>query len=133
MASVIILSPHTAQRRLKELLADPSIVRNRLKIESAVTNARAFIGIIEKHGSFSQFIWAFTDGKPIVNRFRSQSDVPATTSLSDKISKELRRLGFRFTGSTVVYAHMQATGMVNDHIITCFRHSEISTGYKESL
>ena len=121
------------QKDIERAMADASIVRNRLKIESAVTNARAFISIIEKHGSFSQFIWAFTDGKPIINRFISQSDLPATTSLSDRISKELRRLGFRFTGSTVIYAHMQATGMVNDHITSCFRHREISSDYPDSL
>lgn len=117
------------KKEIEKAMSDASIVRNRLKIESAVTNARAFIRIIEKYGSFSQFIWGFTDGTPIINRFRSQTDVPATTPLSDTISKELRTLGFRFTGSTVVYAHMQATGMVNDHLISCFRHSEISSLY----
>lgn len=121
------------KKEVEKALSDASIVRNRLKIESAVTNARAFISVIEKHGSFSQFIWAFTDGKPIINCFRSQSEVPSTTSLSDRISKELRRLGFRFTGSTVIYAHMQATGMVNDHITSCFRHREISSDYPDSL
>ncbi|MCA1757331.1 MAG: DNA-3-methyladenine glycosylase I [Bacteroidales bacterium] len=115
------------KKEIERAMSDASIVRNRLKIESAVTNARAFIRIIERYGSFSQFMWAFTDGTPIINRFRSQSEVPATTSLSDTISKELRTLGFRFTGSTVIYAHMQATGMVNDHLISCFRHSEISS------
>ena len=112
---------------IERALGDPSIIRNRLKIESAVTNARAYIEIIEKYGSFSHYIWDFTGGKPIVNSFISQSEVPATTPLSDKISKDLRGKGFRFTGSTVVYAHMQATGMVNDHLVSCFRHQEIAS------
>lgn len=112
---------------IERALGDPSIIRNRLKIESAVTNARAYIEIIEKHGSFSHYIWDFTGGKPIINSFTSQSEVPATTPLSDKISKDLRGKGFRFTGSTVVYAHMQATGMVNDHLVSCFRHQEIAS------
>ena len=112
---------------IERALNDPSIVRNRLKIESTISNARAYIEIIEKYGSFSEFIWSFTGGKPIINSFIKQSEVPATTPLSDKISKELRGKGFKFTGSTVVYAHMQATGMVNDHLVSCFRHSELAT------
>ncbi len=106
------------------LLADEGIVRNRLKIAGAVTNARLFLETAAKHGSFAKFIWDFVDGEPIVNKHRSLADLPAKTPLSDAISKELKRIGFKFVGSTIVYAHMQATGMVNDHLVSCFRHAE---------
>ncbi len=109
----------------EKLLLNPRIVRNRLKVESAVTNARAFLDVQEEFGSFDEYIWRFVDGKPIVNRFKSMKDIPAKTELSDTISKDLKKRGFRFVGSTIVYAHMQATGMVNDHTTDCFRYKQV--------
>jgi DNA-3-methyladenine glycosylase I len=111
--------------RVAELLSDPGIVRNRLKVESAVTNARAFLGLQEAHGSFDRYIWSFVDGAPIQNAWQRLDQVPATTPLAERISKDLKRLGFRFVGPTIVYAHMQATGMVNDHLVDCFRWREL--------
>ena len=102
-----------------QLLQNKGIVRNRLKIRAAVNNARAFLEVREEFGSFSRYIWGFVDGKPIINYFKSMEEVPATTPLSDQISKDLKKRGFKFVGSTIVYAHMQATGMVNDHIVGC--------------
>ena len=110
------------KKRVEKLLDNPAIVRNRLKVESAVTNAQAFIGVQEEFGSFSKYIWGFVDGVPIQNRFRKDSDIPATSPESDALSKDLRQRGFRFVGSTIVYAHMQATGLVNDHVVGCFRY-----------
>ena len=110
------------KKRIEKLLQDPSIVRNRLKVESAVSNAKAFLDVQEEFGSFSDYIWGFVDGKPIQNRFKQDSDVPATSPESDALSKELKKRGFRFVGSTIIYAHMQATGLVNDHVTGCFRH-----------
>jgi DNA-3-methyladenine glycosylase I len=110
------------KKRVEKLLGNPAIVRNRLKVESAVTNAKAFIGVQEEFGSFSKYIWGFVDGVPIQNRFRKDSDIPATSPESDALSKDLRQRGFRFVGSTIVYAHMQATGLVNDHVVGCFRY-----------
>ena len=110
------------KKRVDKLLQDPAIVRNRLKVESAVTNAQAFIAVQEELGSFSKYIWGFVDGTPIQNRFRKDSDIPATSPESDALSKDLKKRGFRFVGSTIVYAHMQATGLVNDHVTGCFRH-----------
>ncbi len=107
------------------LLQNPGIVRNRLKIAAAISNARQFLGIVASHGSFSQYIWQFTDGAPIVNHWKSIAEVPAVTPLAEKISKDLKQRGFRFLGPTICYAHMQATGMVNDHTIDCFRHREL--------
>lgn len=106
------------------LLADSGIVRNRKKIESAVNNARLFLETAAKHGSFSNYLWAFVDGRPIVNQWKDAREVPATTPLSDTVAKELKRAGFKFLGSTVIYAHMQATGLINDHLTSCFRHRE---------
>lgn len=111
---------------VESLMNNPGIIRNRMKIEAAVHNAGRFREIREKHGSFDRYIWAFVDYKPVVNSFMELSQLPAKTGLSDKISKDLISKGFKFVGSTIVYAHMQATGMVNDHIVTCFRHREIS-------
>ncbi len=111
------------KKRIEKLLQDPSIVRNRLKVESTVTNARAFLRVQEEFGSFSDYIWQYVEGKPVQNRFRRDSDVPATSPVSDALSKDLKKRGFRFVGSTIVYAHMQATGLVNDHVVGCFRHS----------
>ncbi|RZJ51385.1 MAG: DNA-3-methyladenine glycosylase I [Chryseobacterium sp.] len=109
-----------SEDKIEELLENTGIIRNKLKIRSAVTNAQAFIKIQEEFGSFSNYIWKFTNGKPIINNPKTSKDVPATTPLSDEISKDLKKRGFKFVGSTVVYAHMQATGMVNDHIEDCF-------------
>jgi DNA-3-methyladenine glycosylase I len=108
--------------RIAALMRDPGIVRNRLKIESTVSNARAFIAAQQKFGSFDRYIWQFVDGEPRRSRRRSVREVPASTVLSDKISKELKKLGFRFVGTTICYAFMQAAGLVDDHLITCFRH-----------
>ena len=113
------------QDKIEELLADPGIIRNRLKVEATVTNAQAFIKIREEFGSFSQYIWGFTQGRPIKNAVAHYKKAPATTPLSDAISKDLKKRGFKFVGSTIMYAHMQATGMVNDHVVTCFRHAEV--------
>jgi DNA-3-methyladenine glycosylase I len=112
-------------RRVQKLLKNEGIVRNRLKIESAVKNARAFLAVQEEVGSFAEYQWGFVDGKPIVNRWPSLKQIPPRTPLSDAISKDLKRRGFSFVGSTIVYAHMQAVGMVNDHVIDCFRHAEV--------
>jgi DNA-3-methyladenine glycosylase I len=109
-------------RRIEKMLLDPAIVRNRLKVESAVSNARAFIAVQEEFGSFSDYAWGFVGGRPIQHRFKKGSDIPATTPESDAFSNDLKRRGFRFVGSTIIYAHMQATGMVNDHVTGCFRH-----------
>jgi DNA-3-methyladenine glycosylase I len=110
---------------VQRLMADAGIVRNRLKIESAIGNARAFIEVQESHGSFDRYIWDWVDGRPIVNTFKSMSEVPALTPLSEKLSKDLKKHGFRFVGPTIVYAHMQATGMVNDHLVGCYRWREV--------
>jgi DNA-3-methyladenine glycosylase I len=112
------------RRSIERLVADAGIVRNRQKIESAVSNARAFLGVRDEFGSFDAYVWRFVDGRPIVNRRRRQSDVPATSPESDALSKDLKSRSFKFVGSTIVYAHMQATGLVNDHLVTCFRHAE---------
>ena len=111
---------------IKRLLADAGIVRNRLKIEAAINNAQRFLDVREEFGSFDAYIWRFVDGKPIRHRFRKLSDLPATTMESDALSKDLKQRGFKFVGSTIVYAHMQATGMVNDHLATCFRYTEVA-------
>jgi DNA-3-methyladenine glycosylase I len=108
-------------RRKTALLANPGIVRNRLKIDSAVSNARAFLAVQEEKGSFDAYLWAFVGGQPLVNRPRTRAEVPARTELSDQISKDLRKRGFRFVGSTIVYAYLQAVGVVNDHTRDCFR------------
>ncbi|MDH4071652.1 MAG: DNA-3-methyladenine glycosylase I [Gammaproteobacteria bacterium] len=111
-------------KRIDRILEDPGIVRNRLKVESAVTNAKAFLKVRKEFGSFSNYIWDFVGGSPIQNRNRSDSDFRATSAESDALSKDLKKRGFRFVGSTIIYAHMQATGMVNDHEVSCFRHKE---------
>lgn len=113
------------QEKVNELLKNSGIIRNRLKVNSAVTNAKAFIEIQKEFGSFDRFLWNFADGKPIQNHWRTMAEVPATTRLSDQISKELKKRGFKFVGSTIIYAFMQAVGMVNDHTTDCFRHAEL--------
>ena len=110
------------KKRIETLLNNPAIVRNRLKVESAITNAQAFLEVQDAFGSFSKYVWGFVDGEPIQNQFRKDSDVPATSPESDALSKDLKKRGFRFVGSTIIYAHMQATGLVNDHVLGCFRH-----------
>ena len=110
--------------RINELLLNPEIVRNRLKVESAVSNARLVIDIQERTGSFSDYVWQFVDYQPRQNRFRSMKQVPATTPESDIMSRTMKKDGFKFVGSTICYAYMQATGMVNDHLVSCFRHEE---------
>ena len=110
-------------KKIEALENDPSIIRNKLKIKAAVTNAKAFIDIQTEWGSFSKYIWHFTNNNPIVNHWENLSDIPAQTPLSTTISKDLKKRGFKFVGPTVVYAHMQATGMVNDHLVSCFRHN----------
>jgi DNA-3-methyladenine glycosylase I len=112
-------------RRIEALLQFDGIVRNRLKVASAVGNARCFLAVQKEFGSFDRYSWAFVGGRPIVNRWREMSQVPATSPESDAFSKDLRRRGFKFVGSTIMYAHMQATGMVNDHLVRCFRHREL--------
>ncbi|MFP5440026.1 MAG: DNA-3-methyladenine glycosylase I [Gammaproteobacteria bacterium] len=108
--------------RIEKLLQDPGIVRNRLKVESTVSNAKAFIAVQKEFGSFDAYMWQWTGGKPVINRPRSLKDVPASTELSDRISKDMKKRGFRFVGSTIIYAHLQATGVVNDHLVSCHRH-----------
>ena len=110
------------ESKFNELMQDSGIIRNKLKIRSAITNAQLFMEIQEEFGSFSKFIWAYVDGKPILNKFKTIKEVPATTPLSDKISKDLKKRGFKFVGSTVVYAFMQAIGLVNDHTTDCFKY-----------
>jgi len=112
-------------RRIERLLQDASIVRNRLKIESAVTNARAALDVVDEHGSLDAYLWSFVEGEPIRNRWRRMSDLPAETVESKVMSKALKKRGFRFVGPTVCYAFMQAVGMVNDHVTSCFRHREV--------
>jgi len=110
------------RRRLDAIMRNPGIIRHRGKVESAVTNARAFLELQAAHGSFDAYLWSFVDGRPIVNRFRSMDEVPASTRLSDALSKDLKQHGFKFVGSTICYAYMQAVGLVNDHLVSCFRH-----------
>jgi DNA-3-methyladenine glycosylase I len=112
-------------RKVASLLKDPGIVRNRLKIESAVKNAKAFIAVQEEFGGFDAYQWRFVDGTPIRNTWKSSKDVPARTAISDAFSKDLKKRGFSFVGSTIIYAHMQAVGMVNDHLVDCFRHKSV--------
>ncbi|MEC8682669.1 MAG: DNA-3-methyladenine glycosylase I, partial [Bacteroidota bacterium] len=112
--------------KLEELLQNPGIIRNKLKVKATVSNAQAFIKIQQEFGSFSKYIGGFVNPKPIQNSVKNYKEAPATTAISDALSKDLKRRGFKFTGSTVVYAHMQATGMVNDHEVNCFRYAEVS-------
>ncbi|WP_374958445.1 DNA-3-methyladenine glycosylase I [Gilvibacter sp.] len=111
--------------KVAELLSDPGIIRNKLKVRATISNAQAFMKVQEEFGSFSDYIWGFTEGKPITNSYKSLKEVPANTPLSDTISKDLKKRGFKFVGTTVIYAHMQATGMVNDHLTSCFRYKEV--------
>jgi DNA-3-methyladenine glycosylase I len=113
------------EKDVERLLADPGIIRNRAKVHSAIQNAKSFLAVQKEFGSFDSYIWRFVDGSPIVNRVKGVGDVPATSEISDAVSKDLRKRGFSFVGSTIVYAYMQAIGMVNDHAMTCFRYIEL--------
>ena len=117
------------QKKREELLNNPGIVRNRLKIESTIRNANVFLEVQKNHGSFKNYIWSFVDGKPVVNRFNELKEIPAKTEISDILSKDLKKRGFNFVGSTICYAFMQAVGMVNDHTVDCFRYKQVSTNY----
>ncbi|MEO7385978.1 MAG: DNA-3-methyladenine glycosylase I [Gammaproteobacteria bacterium] len=112
--------------RVEKLLLDPGIIRNRLKVQAAVSNARVFLELTTALGSFDTYLWGFVDGKPVRNRWGSQGEVPATSPVSDALSKDMKKRGFRFVGSTTLYAHLQATGLINDHLVGCFRHAECS-------
>lgn len=112
--------------KIEKLLENPGIIRNRLKIASAVHNARRFLAVQEEFGSFDRYLWRFVNGRPLVNRWRYSKEIPASTPLSDAISKDLKQRGFKFVGSTVIYAHLQAAGLVNDHLVHCFRYKEIA-------
>lgn len=114
-----------SEKKILKTLENPNIIRNKLKVRSTVSNAQAFIKIQNEYGSFSDYFWGFSDGKPIINKFKSMSQVPATTPLSDKISKQFKKDGFKFVGSTIIYAYMQAMGMVNDHTTSCYRYKDL--------
>ena len=124
----ILVSQYDDEKRA-QLLANPGIIRNKLKVNAAIVNAKLFLEIQKQYGSFDKFIWAYVDNVPIVSGFEDIYDTPATTELSDKISKDLKKLGFKFVGSTIIYSFMQATGMVNDHIKSCFAYDEIIKSY----
>ena len=110
------------KKKIEKILQDPSVIRNKQKVNSAVTNAKAFLEVQEEYDGFCNYIWQFVDGKAKQNKFRKDSEIPATSKESDTMSKDLKQRGFKFVGSTIMYAHMQATGMVNDHVISCFRY-----------
>ena len=112
-------------KRIEKLILDPAIIRNRMKIEAAIRNARAFLAVQEEAGGFDAYCWRFVDGRPKLNRWKTIGEIPATSSESDAFSKDLKQRGFSFVGSTIIYAHMQAVGMVNDHLVDCFRYPEI--------
>lgn len=128
-AKVARFTPRTVER----LVQDASIVRNRQKIQAAIANARGFLEVQKEFGSFDRYVWEFVGGKPIVNRWRKQSDVPPTSPESDALSEDLKGRGFKFVGSTIVYAHMQATGLVNDHLVGCFRYRESSGARRQGV
>jgi len=110
------------EKRIEKLIADKRIIRNQLKIRATVNNAQRFIEVQEEFGSFSDYIWGFVDGTPVQNKWKTQKRVPATSKVSDKLAKDMKQRGFKFVGSTILYAHLQATGLINDHITTCFRY-----------
>ena len=114
-----------SQKKIEKLLENPGIIRNRLKVNAAITNAKEFLKVQKEFGSFDKYIWQFVDHKPIINKFNSMKDLPANTEISDLMSKDLKKRGFKFVGSTICYAFMQATGMVNDHIKDCFRYRQL--------
>lgn len=112
-------------QKVEQLMSDKGIIRNRRKIESSINNAKRFIEVQEEYGSFDTYIWGFVDGRPVINRWHHLPEIPATTPLSDRISNDLKKRGFTFVGSTIIYAHLQAVGIVNDHLVTCFRYREL--------
>ncbi len=120
-----IIAEYTPDK-IEELVQNKAIIRNRMKIKACVNNAQRFLEVQKEFGSFDKYIWGFVNGKPIVNEFKSLKELPAKTELSDKLSADLKKRGFKFVGSTVIYAHMQATGMVNDHLVSCFRYKEVN-------
>lgn len=113
------------ENKVQELLNNAGIIRNRLKITATISNAQSFMRVQDEFGSFSRYMWGFVQGKPIQNAWKQMNEIPASTEMSDRISADMKKRGFKFVGTTIVYAHMQATGMVNDHIVDCFRHSEV--------
>jgi DNA-3-methyladenine glycosylase I len=113
------------EKKIAELMNNAGIIRNRRKIEASINNAKCFLKIQDEFGSFDNYIWDFVDNRPVVNHWHNISEVPATSELSDKVSKDLKKRGYKFLGSTIIYAHLQATGVINDHLTTCFRHSEV--------
>jgi DNA-3-methyladenine glycosylase I len=119
-------------KKIEKMLADPAIVRNRLKVGAAVVNARMFLRVQEEFDGFCNYIWRFVDGQPKQNRFRKGDQIPASSSESDTLSSDLKQRGFKFVGTTIMYAHMQATGMVNDHLVSCFRHEECAALARKS-
>lgn len=120
---------HYDEKDIARLLADPGIIRNKLKVQATISNALAFIKIQKEFGTFDQYLWGFVGGKPIIHSYRHMSDLPAHTLESDALSKDLQKRGFRFVGSTICYAFMQATGMVNDHVVSCFRYSDLTQSH----
>ena len=114
------------ESKINELLNNAGIIRNKQKIVASINNAKRFLEVQKAFGSFDRYIWSFVDYKPIINHFKTLEEIPATTALSDEISKDMKKRGFKFVGSTIIYAHMQATGMVNDHLTSCFRHAELA-------
>ena len=118
------------EKKIQSLLEDAGIVRNRLKIRAAVHNAKRFLAVQKEFGSFDRYLWSFTGGKSVQNRWKHLSEIPPRTDLSDRVSKDLKTRGFKFTGSTVVYAHLQAVGVVNDHLVSCFRHRQVISAKK---
>lgn len=124
---------HYPSEKVEELMQNSGIIRNRAKILGTINNAQCYLKVQQEFGSFSHYIWQFVEHKPVVNYFKSMSELPAKTELSDKISADLKKRGFKFVGSTVVYAHLQATGVVNDHLVSCFRHAEILSSYSHTI
>ena len=112
------------EKRIQSMLQDAGIIRNRKKIESSINNAQRFLEVREQYGSFHKYLWGFTDGKQVVNQYKSLSEIPPSTALSDTVAKDMKQKGFRFLGSTIIYAHLQATGLVNDHLVDCFRYQD---------
>ena len=124
MPTSILKVARFSEKKIETLIQNPGIIRNRLKIRAAVSNARAFLEVQKEFGSFNTYIWGFVGGKPLQNRWKTMSDLPATSAESEALSKDLKQRGFKFVGSTIMYAHMQAAGMVNDHLVSCFRYRE---------
>lgn len=120
-----------SEEKIQDLLQDVGIIRNKLKVRATVTNAQSFMQIQKEFGSFSKYIWSFVDHTPVQNKIENYKKAPATSEVSDQLSKDLKKRGFKFVGSTVMYAHMQATGMVNDHEVSCFRYKEVMSGIKD--